>query len=76
MSPSFVRCQILLSDIPITSVGGTTNYAHAKYANTQTQANTNDCNTGTDCAITSPQTQGDGSASALARDPLRFYRLL
>jgi hypothetical protein len=31
---------------------------------TQSQANTNNCNNSTNCAITSPQTQGDGSASS------------
>ena len=33
-------------------------------ADTQTQANNNECNTGTNCAITSPQTQGDGTANS------------
>jgi hypothetical protein len=42
------------------------NYVNAKYApaNTQSQGNANDCDTGTNCAINSPQTQGDGSASS------------
>jgi hypothetical protein len=29
--------------------GGATNYANAKYANTQTQANANECDEGTTC---------------------------
>lgn len=38
------------------------NYVDARYAtNTQNQANNNECDIGTNCAITS-QTQGDGSA--------------
>jgi hypothetical protein len=44
------------------------NFASARYANTnantQTQANANECEEGTNCAINSPQTQGDGSASS------------
>jgi hypothetical protein len=41
------------------------NYANAKYGtNTQTQANANECDTGSNCAITSPQTQGDGTANS------------
>jgi hypothetical protein len=40
------------------------NFADARYANTQTQANANDCNTGTNCAINSPQTQDDRSSSS------------
>lgn len=43
---------------------GAINYANARYANTQTKANANDCNTGTNCTINSPQTQGDGGASS------------
>jgi hypothetical protein len=40
--------------------------AYAKYfsTKTQSQANTNNCNAGTDCSITSPLTQGDGSTSS------------
>jgi hypothetical protein len=30
----------------------------------QVQANTNSCNNGANCGITSPQTQGDSSASS------------
>ena len=42
------------------------NYANAKYApaDSQTQANANDCDNGSNCAITSPQTQGDGTANS------------
>jgi hypothetical protein len=55
---------VLLSGIPLIS-GGAMSIANAKYApNTQTQANSNECTTGTNCAINSPQTQGDGSASS------------
>lgn len=55
---------VLSGGIPLMS-GSSINYAIAKYAtNTQTQANNNDCNTGTNCAITSPQTQGDGTANS------------
>lgn len=59
---------VLISGLPLIASPGALNmiYANAKYApaNTQTQANTNDCNTGTNCAITSPQTQGDGTANS------------
>jgi hypothetical protein len=45
----------VLSSLPLLS-SGITNYGYARYAtNTQTQANANECNTGTNCAITSPQ---------------------
>jgi hypothetical protein len=39
---------------------------YAKYTNikTQSQVNTNSCDNGANCGITSPQTQGDGSAIA------------
>ena len=60
----FTILLVLLSGIPRISSPGAINYASARYANTQTQANANDCNTGTNCAINSPQTQGDGSASS------------
>ncbi|MGH9986298.1 MAG: hypothetical protein ACRD8W_20340 [Nitrososphaeraceae archaeon] len=46
---------VLLSGIPLIS-DDAMNFADARYTNTQTQANTNDCNTGTNCAINSPQT--------------------
>lgn len=60
----FTVVLVVLSGIPLLSGGGT-NYANAKYAtNTQLQGNSNECNTGTNCAINSPQTQGDGSASS------------
>ena len=56
---------VLLSGVPLIPSPGATNYASARYAtNTQTQSNTNECETGTNCAISSPQTQGDGSASS------------
>jgi len=54
----------ILSGMPALSTG-ITNYAYAKYGtNTQTQANANECDTGSNCAITSPQTQGDGTANS------------
>lgn len=53
---------VLLSGIPLIS-SSAMNYANARYANTQTQANANECEGGTNCAINSPQTQGDGVAS-------------
>ncbi len=54
---------VLLSGVPLIS-DGTANYANARYANTQTQANTDECEGSTNCGINSPQTQGDGSASS------------
>jgi hypothetical protein len=57
----------ILSGMPLLlSSGSVTNYANAKYSNTNTQSqgNANDCDTGTNCAITSPQTQGDGTANS------------
>jgi hypothetical protein len=53
---------VLISGLPLL-VGGAMNFASARYANTQTQANANECETGTNCAMNSPQTQGDGIAS-------------
>ena len=59
----FAVVLVVLSGIPLLSGG--TDYANAKYAtNTQSQGNSNECDTGTNCAINSPQTQGDGSASS------------
>jgi hypothetical protein len=54
---------VLLSGIPLISTG-TTNLAMARYSNAQTQAIVNEC-TGpnVNCAVTSPQTLGDGGAS-------------
>jgi hypothetical protein len=62
----FVITLVLMSSLPLIASPGAMNYISAKYApaNTQTQANANDCDTGTNCAINSPQTQGDGSASS------------
>jgi hypothetical protein len=57
----------VLSGMPVLSSSIITNYALAKYAtdtNIQTQANANECNFGTNCAINSPQTQGDGTANS------------
>jgi len=67
--PIFALVGVLtvLSGMPLLSSGSIiTNYAYARYANTNTQSqgNTNECNTGTNCAITSPQTQGDGTANS------------
>lgn len=56
---------VFLSGTTVLSSGSIPNSANAKYAtNIQTQANNNECDTGTNCAINSPQTQGDGSASS------------
>lgn len=55
---------VLLSGIPLISSPSATNYANARYANTQAQSNANECDTGTNCAINSAQTQGDRSASS------------
>ena len=60
----FTILLVLLSGIPLISSPGAINYASARYANTQTQANANECDTGTNCAINSPQTQGDGTANS------------
>jgi hypothetical protein len=55
---------VISGGIPLMSAGSISN-ASAKYTtHTQTQANSNDCNTGTNCSITSPQTQGDGTANS------------
>jgi len=61
----FAIVLVLLSGIPLVSGAGM-NYVNARYApaNTQSQGNANDCDTVTNCAINSPQTQGDGSASS------------
>src|SRR5687768_13380387 len=60
----FTIVLVLLSGIPLISGPGIMNFASARYAtNTQTQANANECEGGTNCAINSPQTQGDGIAS-------------
>ena len=56
---------VLISGMPVLSSGSLTGTTQAKYAaDTQTQANSNKCDTGTNCAITSPQTQGDGTANS------------
>src|SRR5919106_60257 len=60
---------VLLSGIPLISGSGVIDnedvYArHATNAITQTQTNANECEDGTNCAISSPQAQGDGSASS------------
>jgi len=62
----FTIVLVLHSGILLISSPGQMNFASARYtpADTQTQANANECNTGTNCAINSPQTQGDGSASS------------
>jgi hypothetical protein len=62
----FTIVLVLLSGIPLVSGTGVINNVSATYAptNTQSQGNANDCDTGTNCAINSPQTQGDGSASS------------
>jgi hypothetical protein len=55
-APLFAIVLVLLSGVPLMS-GSSTNYANARYENTQTQANANECQDGTNCAINSPQTQ-------------------
>jgi hypothetical protein len=45
-------------------ISGGSTYAKFVSTKTQSQANTNNCSNGTNCAITSPQTQGDGTASS------------
>jgi hypothetical protein len=58
----FAIVLVLLSGMPLIS-GGAMNPVYAKYASTKTQSqtNTNNCNNGSNCAITSPQTQGNGN---------------
>ncbi|HEY1247426.1 MAG TPA: hypothetical protein VGE97_00420 [Nitrososphaera sp.] len=59
----FAIVLVLMSGVPFMSGGGSN--AYARYArNTQTQTNINTCSNGTNCAITSPQTQGEGSVSS------------
>jgi hypothetical protein len=62
----FAVVLVVFCGMPALSGGnGIINYAIAKYAtNTQSQGNSNDCITGTNCAIISPQTQGDGTANS------------
>jgi hypothetical protein len=55
---------VLLSGIPLITDPGATNNANAKYADTQTQAKANNCDDSSNCAINSPQTQGDGTANS------------
>ena len=51
-----------MSGIPLFSGLGVINNASARYAaDTQSKANSNECHTGTNCGITSPQSQGDGT---------------
>jgi hypothetical protein len=54
---------VLLSGTLLTS-GYAMNSVYARYSKTQSQANANTCSIGTNCGITSPQTQGDSSASS------------
>lgn len=68
----FTIVLVILSGIPLLSVGPT-NYANAKYANTQTQSNANDCDNGSNCAITSPQTQGDGTANSPVNTQISIF---
>lgn len=62
----FVIALVIMSGAPLMSSPSVMNFASARYApaNTQSQANNNECDTGTNCAITSPQTQGDGTANS------------
>jgi hypothetical protein len=61
----FVIALVIMSGLPLISGGSITNFANAKYAtNTQAHANSNECTTGTNCAISSPQTQGGGTANS------------
>jgi hypothetical protein len=57
---------VLLSGMPVLSSGSVANYASARYApaDTQSQGNSNECDTGSNCGITSPQSQGDGTANS------------
>ena len=58
----FAILLVLTSGIPLFSGSSIINNASARYAtNIQTQANSNECY---DCAINSPQTQGDGTANS------------
>jgi len=59
----FTIVLVLLSGIPLIS-GGATNYASARYANTQSQANANDCDNGAICAADSSLFQGEGIAGS------------
>ena len=67
MKPAYVSIfsivLVLMSGIPFMTGGGS---AYAKFVSTKTQsqANINNCSNDSNCAITSPQTQGDGSASS------------
>lgn len=55
---------VLSGGIPLMS-GSSINYANAKYGtNTQTQANSNECDSGANCAIPSAQSIGDGTANS------------
>ena len=62
----FTIVLVLVSGVPLFSGPGVINNANARYApaNTQTQADSNECDTGSNCAINSPQTQGDGTANS------------
>lgn len=59
----FTIVLVLMSGIPLMPGSSTMNPAYVKYASTQSQANANDCNTGTNCAITSPQSIGDDTVN-------------
>jgi hypothetical protein len=66
----FAIVLVLISGIPLISgVGSTTNYAHAKYSNSQAQSFVNECgldeSSGINCANNGPPMQGEGLASSL-----------
>jgi hypothetical protein len=65
----FAAFLVFMSGIPLLSGGSTiTNYANAKYSNSQAQSIVNECgldeSSGINCVANGPQTQADGSATA------------
>lgn len=64
----FAVVLVLSGGIPLLSGGGITNYANAKYSNSQSQSFVNECgldeSSGINCVASGPQTQADGSATA------------
>jgi hypothetical protein len=65
----FAAFLVFMSGMPLLSGGSiTTNYANAKYSNSQAQSFVNECgldeSSGINCVASGPQTQADGSATA------------
>jgi hypothetical protein len=62
----FAITLVLTSGIPLITGSGPINYANARYApaNTQSQANANDCDNGAICAADSSLFQGEGIAGS------------